>query len=111
MLKELYCLIEAFCHFTAWMEGHATTGSYDTLWEVLPALELLVSEYKRFAAHYSAGIVNSQHYEVEGEEPDMKYNYILLSVNNALSKLEKYQKLLPQSPAYAASITMNPILR
>lgn len=106
MLKELYALTKLFCQFTACMEGGATNGSYGALWEVLPAIELLVSEYKDFAARYTAFALSQ-----EGEvDFDMEYSHILLCISNALNKLIKYQELLPQSPAYAALVAMNPTL-
>lgn len=92
------------------MEGHAIIGSYGALWEVLPAIELLVSEYKKYGSHYTALVLNNRVSEAEGEKPDMEFSYILLCVKNALSKLMKYQGVLPQSPVYAAAITMNPTL-
>lgn len=110
-LKELYDLTKPLRDFTARMEGRATTGLYGALWEVLPAIELMVSEYKRFAAHYTALVLNNQYGEAEGEESDMETSYILLCINNALAKLMKYQELLPHSPAYAAAVAMNPTLR
>lgn len=61
------------------MEGHATTGSYGVPWEVLPAIELLVSEYKKYESHYSALVLNNKSSEVEGDadESDMECSYIL----------------------------------
>ena len=106
-LKELYALTKPFREFIARMEGRATKGSYGALWEVLPAIELLVSEYKDFAARYTA-LALSQEGEVDSE---MEYSHILLCISNALNKLMKYQELLPQSPVYAASVAMNPTLR
>lgn len=108
-LKELYNLTKPFRDFTARMEGHATNGLYGALWEVMPAIELLVSEYKRFSEQYTALALSVEGSEIEN--PDMEYSHILLCINNALHKLMKYQKLLPQSPAYAAAVAMNSTLR
>lgn len=107
-LEELYNLTKPFRDFTARMEGHALTGSYGALWKVLPAIELLVTEYKKYDSHYTALVLNNRVLEAKREEPDMEYSYILLCVKNALNKLMKYQELLPQLPVYAAAITINP---
>lgn len=72
------------------MESQATIGLYRVLWEVLLAIELMVSEYKRFAAYYTALVLNNQYDEAEREESDMETSYILLYINNALAKLMKY---------------------
>lgn len=111
ILKELYNLTRPFRDFNARMKGHATTSLYGALWKVLPAIELLVSEYKRFAKQYTALALSNEGSEVEGENSDMEYSHILLCINNALHKLIKYQGLLPHSPAYAAAIAMNLTLR
>lgn len=110
-LKELYNLTRPFQDFTACIEGHATTGLYKALWEVLPAIELLVSEYKRFAKQYTTLALSNEGSEVEKENSDMEYSHILLCINNVLHKLIKYQGLLPHFLAYAAAVAMNPILR
>lgn len=86
------------------MKGHATTGSYGALWEVLPAIELLVSDYMKYASHYTALFLNNQYSDAEGRGSGMGYNYILLCVNSTLSKLMKYQDLLTQSPGYTGPL-------
>lgn len=103
-------MTKPFRDFTARMEGRAITRLYGALWEVLSAIELMVSEYKRFAAQYSALALHNQYSEVNREDFHMESNYILLCINNALAKLMKYQELLPHSPAYAAAVAMNPTL-
>lgn len=110
-LKELYNLTKLFRDFIARMEGRATTGSYGALWEVLPAIELMVTEYRRFAAQYTALAIHNQYGAVEEGDSDKETNFILVCNNNALAKLMKYQELLSQSPAYAAAVAMNPTLR
>lgn len=110
-LKELYNLTKPFRNFTARMEGRAITASYGALWKVLPAIELLVSEYKNFAARYTALALSNQEAEAAGLDFDMEYSHLLPCINNALNKLIKYHELLPHSPAYAASVAMNPTLR
>ena len=64
-LEELYNLTKPFRDFTARMEGHALTGSYGALWEVLPAIELLVAEYKKHDLHYTALVLNNRVSEAE----------------------------------------------
>lgn len=54
MLKELYVVIKHFCKFTACIKSRAINGFYRAFWEVLPAIQLLVSEYKNFTTHYTA---------------------------------------------------------
>lgn len=75
---------------------------------MLPAIELMVSEYKRFATHYTALVLNNQYNEAEGEESDIETSYTLLYINNVLAKLMKYQELLPHSLVYAVAVVMNP---
>lgn len=44
--SKVFDLNKPFRHFTARMEGRATTGSYEALWEVLPAIHKMVEEYE-----------------------------------------------------------------
>lgn len=89
-LKKLYDLTKSFYNFTAQIESWATTRLYKALWEVLPTIKLIVSEYKRFATHYTAMVLNNQYGKAEEEESDMETRYILLYINKALAKLIKY---------------------
>lgn len=100
-------MTKLFCDLTARIEGQAITGLYRALWKVLPVIELMVSEYKRFAAHYIVLVFNNKYDEAEREKSDMKTSYILLFINNTLVKLIKYQELLSHSPAYAPAVTIN----
>ncbi len=104
-LKELFDLTKPFHDFTACIEGRAITGTYGALWEVLPAIYKIVEEYERHATHYMALALSNQYME---DASNIEVNYILIFINNTLGKLYKYQELLPQSPAYAVAITMNP---
>lgn len=72
------------------MKGYALTGSYGILWKVLPAIKLLVAEYKKYNLHYIALILSNRVLEAKEKESDMEYSYILLFVKNTLSKLMKY---------------------
>lgn len=83
-LKELYNLTKLFRDFTACIVGRATTGSCGAQWEVLLAIKLVVTEYKRFATQYTALAIHNYYGEVEEGNSDMKTNFILLFINNAL---------------------------
>ncbi len=43
-LKELYDLIKSFRDLIIYIKSYITNGSYGALWEVMPAIELLVLE-------------------------------------------------------------------
>lgn len=103
-------MTKPFYDFTACMKGRLTTGRYEAFWEVLPAIHKIVEECKRFVAHYQALALNNQYTKGEDIAGNMEVHFILISINNALGKLHKYQELLPQSPAYATAIIMNPTL-
>ena len=71
------------------------------------AIELIVLEYKRFITHYIALVLNNQYGKAGKKKSDLKTSYILLYINNALTKLIKYQELLSHFPVYATAIAMN----
>src|SRR5437667_7503958 len=77
------------------MEGKAKDGARSSIWEILPAMEILL-----------------QHLEtakVEFEHSD--YKHITIGINNAWKKLNKYYKLTDMSPIYVAVIILNPQLK
>lgn len=75
---------------------------------MLLAIELIVSEYKRFAACYIALVLNNQYGEAEEKKSNIESSYILLGLNNAPAKLMKYQEILLYSPTYADTVAINP---
>lgn len=70
----------------------------------------MVEEYERFAAYYMTLALNNEYTEGEDVASNTEIKFILISINNALNKLHKYQKFLPQLLAYTAAITINPTL-
>lgn len=107
-LKELYKLTKLFRDFIARIEDCTITGSYRALWKVFLAIKLMVMEYyKRFAIQYTALVIYNQYDEVKERYSDKKTNFILVCINNTLTKLIKYQKFFSQSLTYDAAIAMN----
>lgn len=93
-LERLYNLTNLFQDFTIRIKSHILTGFYRVFWKVLPAIKLLVVEYKKYDLYYTTPVLNNKILEIKREEPDIKYSYILLFVKNTLSKLIKYHEFL-----------------
>lgn len=90
------------------MKDYTTTGSYGALWKVFLAIKLMVIEYyKRFATQYTALVIYNQYDEVKERYSNKKTNFILVYINNTLTKLIKYQEFLSQSLAYNAAVAIN----
>ena len=65
------------------------------LWKMLSVIELLIAKDKKYDLHYTTLVLNDRVLKAKKEKLDMKFSYILLCIKNALSKLMKYQELLP----------------
>lgn len=78
------------------MEGCIKTRLNEVFREVLPAIYKLVEKYQRHSAYKTAPTISNLFIE-DGKDRvlNMEVNYILMSINNVLSKLHKYQELLP----------------
>ena len=100
VLKKIYNILKPFRNFTLRMEGHTKNGTHGALQEVQIALDALTSAMKEQQASYAAIIYITS-----------ANRHILYSLNNSVEKLEKYQGLLADSPAYAAAIVTNPKLK
>ena len=90
-LTHVLALLKPFHDLVLRMEGKAKDGAHGSIWEILPAIEILL-----------------QHLEtakVEFEHSD--YKHITISINNAWKKLNKYYKLTNMSPIYVAAIVLN----
>ena len=104
-LTDICKILQIFLQATARLEGRASSGSYGAAWEVLPVIFYLLAETKQMRDKEGA-LCN----------PDLDYGtidhtHIFRSLNVCISKLEKYKKLLSQSPIYVAANVMNPAYR
>jgi hypothetical protein len=84
-----------FWLLTMRLEGNSPTGSYGTIWEVLPAMEVLIDRLEKASKVYN----------------HRKSKFINACINNAQIKLQDYYRLLDDSPVYAASIVLNPAIK
>ena len=84
-----------FWLLTLRLEGNAPTGSYGTIWEVLPAMEVLIRHLEKATTIYT----------------HRKSKFINACINNALMKLQHYYRLLDDSLVYTASVVLNPVIK
>jgi hypothetical protein len=94
-LKMVHDLLHPFWKLTLRLQGHATSGSYGAIWEVLPAMEVLINGLE------AASKVHTQ----------QKAKYLHICIMNALKKLRHYYRLLDDTPIYAASVVLNPAIK
>lgn len=99
-LTSFYEILRPFKKETMNLQGHGTTGSYGTAWEVLPTIYRLLKHTREKQAEY----LNIAMF-IYG---DPKSHHIYHSLTLCIKKLEKYQNLLSQTPIYAAATVMNP---
>jgi hypothetical protein len=91
-LTHILSLLQPFEALTKRLQGRAINGREGSVWEILPAMELLLQHLE----------VNKSEYEYS-EHP-----YLTVSVNNAWKKLDKYYSLTELSPVYVAAVVLNP---
>jgi hypothetical protein len=94
-LQILHDLLQPFWVLTLRLQGQAVSGYNGAVWEVLPAIKVLIDHLEGARRKYSA----------------RKSKHILVCINNALAKLRKYFDLLDASPAYAVSLVLNPAIK
>lgn len=86
----------SFWLLTLRLEGNnALTGSYGTVWDVLPAMEVPISRLEKASTIHT----------------HKKSKFINTCINNALMKLRDYYRLLDNSPVYATSLVLNPAIK
>jgi hypothetical protein len=87
-LQTVNDLLQPFWKVTLRLEGHATDGSYGTIWEVLPAMDYLIDGLE------AATKVHTHR----------KAKHLHIYINNALAKLREYSELLDGSPVVNPAI-------
>jgi hypothetical protein len=94
-LQIVHELMFPFWLLTLRLEGNAPTGSHGTVWEVLPAMEVLINRLEKASTIYT----------------HRKSKFINACINNALMKLQHYYRLLDDSLIYTASLVLNPAIK
>ena len=94
-LKELATFLRPFKELTVLLQGQAGTGQHGSVWETLPALELLL-----------------RHVEQAKERVTEQQQTLAISINNCWQVLRKYYSLTDESyEVYANATLLNPTLR
>jgi len=95
ILQTVHDLMYPFWLLTIKLQGNAPGGSYGSIWEILPAMEVLINHFENASKTYT--LRNTK--------------FINSCINNALLKLQQYYQLLDDSPIYAASLVLNPSIK
>jgi hypothetical protein len=94
-LQTVHDLLKPFWKLTLRLLGQAANGKFGAIWEVLPAMEVLIN-------HLEAASKIHTH---------RKSKHLHICINNAWIKLREYYQLLDDSPIYAASLVLNPAIK
>ena len=94
-LQTIRDLMFPFWLLTLKLQGNAPGGSNGAVWEILPAMEVLINRFEDASKIHTP----------------RKSKFINASINNALIKLRQYYHLLDDSPVYAASLVLNPSIK
>jgi hypothetical protein len=92
-IKHLLRLLKPFRDLTLRLEGKGKTGSRGAVWEILPAMDLLLEHLESAKAEY---------------EHTHEYTHVKTAINNAWLVLDKYYNLTEMSPIYVAAVVLNP---
>jgi hypothetical protein len=95
-LEELMVLLEPFKTLTTSLEGDPYEGKRGSMWEVLPAMDMLLQKLE-------------QAKERLRDQADS--TFLRTAVNNAWLVMDKYYDLTDQSPAYTIALVLNPRLK
>src|SRR5947209_10762903 len=94
-LQIVHDLLKPFWKMTLRLQGQATSGKYGAIWEVLPAMELLINHLEAASKVYT----------------HRKFKHLHTCINNTWVKLCEYYQLLNASSVYAASLVLNPAIK
>ena len=92
-LQQIHFLLKPFHQLTKQLEGNAVAGHHGSIWEALPAIELLLDHLERQKRIYKEN------------------SFLATSVNLAWDKLQEYYKMMDDTPIYAAGLFLHPSYR
>ncbi len=92
-IEEIETILTPFYKITKRLEGNAVEGHHGSIWEALPAVELLLQHLERLKEIYKNN------------------SYLATSVNLAWVKLEEYYRLMDVTPVYTAAVFLHPKFR
>jgi len=93
-IKEECAALRPFKELTLELQSRATSGNHGSVWETLPALELLLEHVEQLKARVS--------------HTDTRF---AVCVNNCWQVLQKYYGRTDENPVYAMATLLNPTLR
>jgi len=89
-LKEMEIILKPFQQVTKALEGNSEGAHHGSIWETLPAIEILL-----------------RHMEKKKEQ-HRSHPYLATCTNLAWAKLEKYYKIMDNTPIYGAALFLHP---
>ena len=92
-LEKIKKILKPFEEVTKHLEGTAIHGHHGSIWEALPAVELLLQHLEKMKQEYR------------------DQSLLSTSINLAWSKLNKYYQLMDKVPVYAAALFLHPSYR
>ena len=95
ILQIVHDLLRPFWKLTLRLQGQAINCKYGAIWEVLPAMEVLMNHLEAASKTYT----------------HRRYKHLHICINNTWIKLREYYQLLDISPVYAASLVLNPAIK
>ena len=93
--KELQTIHDILKRMTLRLEGRAEGGDHGSIWEALPAIEILLKHLEDMKKKY----LRKDH------------DFIAPCVNLAWEKLDEYYKMMDDSPAFCAALFLHPLRR
>jgi hypothetical protein len=88
-LEQIELILKPFQQVTKHLEGNAVHGHHGSIWEALPAVELLLAKLETAKDTYKDN------------------SYLSTSVNLTWTKLEEYYKLMDNTPVYATALFLH----
>lgn len=99
ILTEVLRHLKPFHALAVRMQSHAVDAHHGTLWEALPAIELLLKHVIAAQEDYRCG---------REIEPDETTKHIITSLDNCWGKLDEYYRAMDETPVYTAVIALHP---
>jgi hAT family C-terminal dimerisation region len=114
ILSETAELLKPFYDQSIRIQSRALEARNGSLWETIPTIEFLLNRLEAQMVRYGSEINKSQRKisrrapkQTDTDNPD--HEQLLICIRNAWAKLDEYYQRMNDSPAYIASVIINPL--
>jgi len=113
ILSRIAELLKPFYDQSVRIQSRAPEAKNGSLWETIPTMEFLLNRLEAQMIRYGGEVDKSERKNLKlalgTTDDNLDHEQLLICIKNAWIKLDEYYRRMSDTPAYTASVIMNPL--